>query len=278
MRWLPDEAYLKVLYYFKMGEKLDLNNPKTFNQKLQWLKLNDHKDIYTTMVDKFAVKQYVASLIGSQYVIPTLAVYDKVEDIVPEALPNEFVLKTTHGGGGRRVMICRDKSAFDWTKAKRRLKDSLRSDIYRNMREWPYKNVQKRIIAEQLLKTANGKSPNDYKFYCFDGKADCVMVCVGRDEGVKFYFFDKNWNLRPFNNVGKNAEKGFTIPKPEGIDEMFAVAEKLSVGLPHVRVDLYYEGGKIYFGELTFFTASGFDRGLTTEADEYFGNLINLKK
>lgn len=278
MRWLPDEAYLKVLYYFKMGEKLDLNNPKTFNQKLQWLKLNDHKDIYTTMVDKFAVKEYVGSIIGNQYIIPTLAVYDKVEDIVPEALPNEFVLKTTHGGGGRRVMICRDKSTFDWVKAKRRLKDSLRSDIYRNMREWPYKNVQKRIIAEQLLKTANGKSPNDYKFYCFDGKADCVMVCVGRDEGVKFYFFDKDWNLRPLNNAGKNADKSFTIPKPEGIDEMFAVAEKLSAGLPHVRVDLYYEGGKVYFGELTFFTASGFDRGLTKEGDEYFGNLINLKK
>lgn len=419
--WLPDRIYVELLYYFEMGYWLDLKNPKTFNEKLQWLKLYDRKPEYTTMVDKYAVKDYVAGLIGEQYIIPTLGVWDSFDDIDFGSLPDKFVLKTTHGGGGGGVVICRDKAHFDRASAKEKLEQSMKSDIYRGLREWPYKNVPKRIIAEKLLETENndvndykfftfdgkvkflkvdfnrfthhqanyfdpdfnplefgevlcppdadhtfpmpknydkmveivqeltkhfhfvrcdlyningeiyfgeltfypasglgsfdpkaydeklGKImtlPNrggylidnqnitlritpvvkkqenidDYKFYCFDGEAKYVMVCKGRESGVHFYFFDKDWKLCRINVEGINAPENFTLPKPKNIDKMFEIASRLSKGIPHLRVDLYNVDGDIYFGELTFFTASGFDNGLLPDTDRLFGNLIKTQE
>lgn len=275
-RFLSDKTYLKLLYRLEMGKRLDLKNPQTFSEKIQWLKLYDRKLEYTTMVDKYAVKKYVADKIGEQYIIPTLGVWDRAEDIDWDSLPNQFVLKTTHGGGGGGVVICKDKAIFDKEKAIAKLKSSMKSDIYKGLKEWPYKNVPKRIIAEKYMEDESGDL-NDYKFSCFDGYVDCVMTCTERQSGeTKFYFFDKEWKLVRLNKRGKEAPADFTMQKPTNIDEMFEIASKLSCSLPFSRVDLYSISGKTYFGEITFFPASGLDKNLLPEAEKYWGNLIKL--
>lgn len=275
-KWLPDKTYLQLLYRFKMGHRLDLQNPQTFTEKIQWLKLYNRKPEYTTMVDKYAVKDYVASIIGEEYIIPTLGVWDSFDDIDFDTLPNQFVLKTTHGGGGGGVVICRDKNTFDKEEAKKKLDASMRGDIYKSLREWPYKNVPKRIIAEKFIQDSSGEL-RDYKFTCTNGIVHNVMLCFDRGTGdTKFYFFDKKWNLLRLNKRGKNAPKNFSLPKPLNLDEMFIVAQKISLGIPYSRVDLYNVNGKIYFGEITFYPASGFDNNLLAETDELFGNYIKL--
>lgn len=269
----PDELYLKIMFYVNMGRRLDLDDPKTMNEKLQWLKLYDRKPEYTSMVDKILVKDYVSKKIGPQYVAPLLGVWDKVEDIDFDSLPDEFVIKANHSGGNLAVLICPDKAALDVRKAKSYLRKSLRYDVYRAYREWPYKNVQKRFFAEEYL----GKDLVDYKFYCFNGYVDSVLVCIDRQIGdTKFYFFDREWNLKRYNQRGKAAPADFTLPKPEGIDEMFGLAARLSEGMPFVRVDFYDVNGKVYFGELTFYPSGGFDSKRLPEADLHFGSMINL--
>ena len=186
-----DERYLKLLFRCKMGYWMDFQHPKTFNEKLQWLKLHDRKPEYTKLVDKAAVKQVIADKIGGEYIIPTLGIWEKPESIEWDKLPNQFVLKTTHGGGGSGVVICKDKSTLDKQKAILRLKASLKTDVYQSLREWPYKNVPKRIIAEKYLEDETGNL-KDYKFYCFNGQAYCVMLCEDRAIGdTKFYYFDR---------------------------------------------------------------------------------------
>ena len=202
---IPDNQYLKWMFRLQMGYKLDLDNPKTFNAKLQWLKLYNRKPEYTQMVDKFAVKEYIANIIGEEYIIPTLGVWDKFEDIDFDKLPNQFVLKTTHGGGGGGVIICKDKTTFNIDKAKSILERSLKQDIYRTLKEWPYKNVKKRIIAETYLtEDISPDNPTgdlvDYKFYCFSGETKAVVIATERHSqtGVCFDYFDKEmalWNL-----------------------------------------------------------------------------------
>lgn len=269
----PDELYLKIMFYVNMGRRLDLDDPKTMNEKLQWLKLYDRKPEYTSMVDKILVKDYVSQKIGPQYVAPLLGVWDKVEDIDFDSLPDEFVIKANHSGGNLAVLICPDKAALDVRKAKSYLRKSLRYDVYRAYREWPYKNVQKRFFAEEYL----GKDLVDYKFYCFNGYVDSVLVCIDRQIGdTKFYFFDREWNLKRYNQRGKAAPADFTLPKPEEIDEMFGLAARLSEGIPFVRVDFYDVNGKVYFGELTFYPSGGFDSKRLPEADLHFGSMINL--
>lgn len=273
-----DKLFLEYRFYLEMGKKLNLKNPKTFNEKLQWLKLYNRKSEYTEMVDKIAVKEYVAKKIGDSVIIPTLAVWDNVNDINLDALPNKFVLKTNHGGGNTGVVICNDKSNFDLQKAKGRLYKNYKEDIYPLHKEFPYLNVNKKIFAESLLETKDNTEIKDYKFYCFDGYVDSVMVCMDRQIGdAKFYFFDKDWNLKRYNKRGKEAPADFTLPKPENMDRMFEIASELSKGIPFLRVDLYNVDGKIYFGETTFFPASGFDPNYLEETDRYFGSKINLE-
>lgn len=276
--YLPDEIFLRKSFKIRMGYALNLQNPQTFNEKLQWLKINDRKPIYTTMVDKYDVKAYVAEQIGEEYIIPTFGVWDAFDEIDFDALPNQFVLKCTHDSGGR--VICRDKSQLNLIAAKEKINTSLRRNYYKLSREWPYKDVKPRIIAEQYMTDSPDSNDfTDYKFFCFDGKVDCVMVCLERSSGdTKFYFFDRDWNLKRLNIRGKNAPKGFTIPKPECMDEMFEIAAKLSQGVSYLRVDLYQSNGRVYFGELTFFPQSGFDANLLPETDEYFGRLLQLPK
>ncbi|MCQ2339164.1 MAG: glycosyl transferase [Paludibacteraceae bacterium] len=257
---------------------MDFDNPKTFNEKLQWLKLYNRKPKYTTMVDKVAVKDYVASIIGPEYIIPTLGVWDSPNDIEWDKLPNQFVLKTNHDGGCNGVVVCKDKATLNKRVALRELKRSFNRNSYLISREWPYKNVPHKILAEQYLEDKQG-ALIDYKFSCFGGNADNVMVCADRHLGdTKFYFFDRQWNLLRLNKRGIEAPKDFTLPKPEGMDKMFELAETLSKDLPYARVDFYNVDGHIYFGEITFFPAGGTDSNLLPETDLLFGSKIKLPK
>lgn len=270
---IPDKLQIESYFYLEMGKKLDLKNPKTMNEKLQWLKLYNRKEEYRSLVDKIKVKDIVAQNIGSEYVVPLLGVWDSFDEIDFSKLPDQFVLKTNHSGGSTGVVVVNDKSKFDKAEAKRNLESSLKNDVYKWFREWPYKGMDKKIFAEEYL----GSDLVDYKFYCFDGDADCVLLCVDRQLGAaKFYFFDKEWNLCRYNKRGKEAPEGFTLPKPEGIDKMFELASHMSKGMPFVRMDFYNVNGKIYFGEYTFFPASGYDTNRLPESDLYFGQKIKL--
>lgn len=268
-----DEKFLKKLFKLRMNKDLNLDNPQTFNEKLQWLKLYNRKPEYTTMVDKYAVKEYVAGIIGEEYIIPTLGVWDSVDEIDFEKLPNQFVLKTTHGGGSTGVVICKDKASFDVGAAKKKLQRSLKQSIYTNLREWPYKNVKRRIIAEQYISDSNGET-NDYKFFCFNGEVKVMLMATERRTAVKFDYFDKDFNHLPFEQGGPNSDK--KLERPQCMDEMIKLANILSENIPHVRVDLYDIDGKIYFGELTLFDSSGMAEFKPKEWDYTFGSWIKL--
>lgn len=274
---MSDEKFLKYQFKARIGKRLDLNNPQTFNEKLQWLKLNDRKPEYTVMVDKYLVRRYIADKIGEEYLIPLLGVWDSPRDIDFDALPDKFVLKCNHNSG-TGMCICKDKSKLDIARVEEDLQRGLEQDYYLTGREWPYKNVPRKIICEQYMTDSPDSNDfTDYKFFCFNGKVDSVMLCMERSSGdTKFYFFDKNWNLCRYNIRGKSAPPDFTVPKPQNIDAMFELAARLSEGIPFVRVDLYNSDGHIYFGEMTFFPDSGFDANLLPETDLYFGNLIDL--
>ena len=277
-RW-TDEKYLQEMFKIYFGYDLDLINPKTFSEKLQWLKLYDRKPEYTMMVDKYKVRDYVADKIGDKYLIPLLGVWDSPDDIDFKSLPKKFVLKCNHNSG-LGMCICKDKSSIDTKAVKSELKKGLKQNYYFIGREWPYKGVKRKIIAEKYMTDSeNVDRFTDYKFFCFNGVADSVMVCIDREKGnPKFYFFNKNWELCRYNIRGKNAAKDFSLPCPSNIKKMFEIAEQLSQGIPFVRVDLYNSNGEIYFGELTFFPDSGFDNNLLPETDRYFGSLINLRR
>ena len=276
-RWLPDATYLKLLYRFKMGHRLDLKNPQTFTEKLQWLKLYNRKLEYTKMVDKYAVKEYVAKIIGEEYIIPTLGVWDKPEDIDWDSLPNQFVLKTTHGGGGGGVVICKDKATFDKTAAIAKLKESMTSDVYSGLREWPYKNVPKRIIAEKFMAPEKSPAPKDlldFKFFCFNGKVRFFKVDFGRFVEHHANYYSPEGELLEFGEQGLEPDPNYPIEFPNNLKEMISLAEKLSANEPFLRVDFYNVNGKIFFGELTFYPASGLGKWTTEEADMKIGDYL----
>lgn len=272
---VADDHFVKMMFYRDMGYPLNLDNPQTFNEKLQWLKVYNHQPEYTAMVDKVSAKEYVASIIGEEYIIPTLGVWERFEDIDFDALPNQFVLKPTHDS--KSVVICTDKSTFDIEAARKKLTASLGRSYYLKYREWPYKNIKPRILAEQYMVDESGFELKDYKFSCYDGVSTDVMLCYDRASGdTKFYFFDRDWNLMRYNRRGAEAPEGFTVPMPENMDKMFEIAARLSKGVPYLRVDLYNIKGKIYFGELTFFPRSGCGKNYLPEADLLFGSRIVL--
>lgn len=274
----PDKLYLTLLFRCKMGYWIDWKNPKTFSEKLQWLKLYNRKPEYTTMVDKFAVKEYVAKIIGEEYIIPTLGVWDTPEEINWDELPNQFVLKTTHGGGNSGVVICKDKTSFDKKSAIEKLSRSLKSCIYKSYREWPYKNVKRRIIAEQYMEDDEGVL-NDYKFFCFDGKVKFLYIATERlnkNEDVKFDFFDKQFTHLSVCQSHINAN---IMPiKPINFEKMIQLSELLTKNIPQVRVDWYEVKNTIFFGELTFFHMGGLDPFKPQEWDYKFGEFISLPK
>lgn len=273
---IPDRIYLQLMFRLMLGEKLNLKNPKTFNEKLQWLKLYNRKPEYTTMVDKYAVKEYVAKKIGTEYIIPTLGVWNKADDIDWEKLPNQFVLKTTHGGGGCDVIICKDKSTFDREAAIKKLNNSLKSDIYRIYREWPYKDVPKCIIAEKFMTETGSGDLKDYKFFCFNGKVKVLKIDFDRFVEHKANYYDKTFKLLPFGEVVCPPDYNVVIEKPENFEKMLQLVEILSKNIPFARVDLYNSNGKIYFGEITFFPASGFGEFIPEYWDEKLGDWLKL--
>lgn len=269
------EKYVPRMFYSRIGYKLNLNNPQTFSEKLQWMKLYDHNPLYTTLVDKYEVKKYVANKIGSQYIIPTLEVWDKVKDIDFKRLPNQFVLKCTHDSGG--LVICKDKSNFNIKKAKKILRKSMNRNFYYMGFEWPYKNVKPRIIAEKYMEDTKTKELRDYKFFCFNGEVKALFIATERQkegEDVKFDFFDVDFNHLPFKQGHENAR---VLPeKPLRFNDMKHLATILSKGLPQVRVDFYEVDGNIYFGEMTFFHHGGWTRFEPNEWDTIFGKWITL--
>lgn len=272
--WMNDRSYLKLRFRASTGKPLDLENPKTFSEKIQWLKLYDRKPEYTGMVDKAAVKDFVSGIIGEECIIPTLAVYEKVEDIDMASLPDRFVLKCTHDSGG--IVICHDKAKFNADAAFKKLRRSLARSYYKWCREYPYKNVPHRILAEQCICGENGDLW-DYKFLCFHGKCRCIQVCTGRsDSKVCYDVFDMNWNYIPLMLPAYNNAQ-FPIPCPMNFGKMVEIAENLSTVIagPFARIDLYNVEGKIYFGEITF-SPNGLDPFLISEWEHRFGDMIHL--
>ena len=273
-KWIPDEKYIKIKYKLEMNQKFNLKEPRTFNEKLQWLKLYDRKPEYTKMVDKYEAKKYVADIIGEEYIIPTLGVWDKFEDIEFDKLPKQFVLKPTHTSGN--VFICKDKEKINYKQLRKMINKWLKRDYYLVHREWPYKNIKPKIIAEQYMVDDSGMKLKDYKFFCFNGIAQTILVCSNRNGSFKnTNFYDINWNLQPFTRE-KHKNSNEQIKKPKNLDEMITVAEKLSKDIPFVRVDLYEINGKVYFGELTFYPSSGFEGFEPEEWDKKLGDMLEL--
>ena len=290
--FLPDKLYLSLRYRCQMGHWINWKNPKTFTEKLQWLKIYDYKPEYTQMVDKLAVKDYVAERIGKEYIIPTLAVWNRVEDIDWDSLPDQFVLKTTHGGGGGGVVICSDKTHFDKAKAIKKLEISMKSNAGKTYREKPYLNVPRKIIAEKFMAV---HKPNhndvvvdlpDYKFFCFNGEPHYCQVIRDRSTKETIDFYDMEWNHMSFvglNPIAKNgiapvAKNGIApVAKPIHLETMKDICRKLSKDIKFSRIDLYVINDKEYFGEITFYPAAGFGRFTPADWNERLGELINLK-
>ena len=271
---IPTKLYLSLVYKYKIGRKIYWDNVETFNEKLQWLKLNNKNPNYIKMVDKYEVKKYIADLIGEEYIIPTLGVYNRFKDIDFEKLPNQFVIKCTHDSGG--VFVCKDKNQIDKKQAMIKIEESLHRNYYYRSREWSYKNIKPRIIVEKYLEDVNCENLMDYKLFCFNGKAKMILVCSNRSGNQKNTdFYDTDWNLLPFTRE-KHVNNPNGIKRPENLSEMVQIAEKLSHKIPFVRVDLYEIEGRIYFGELTFYPSGGFEGFLPKEYDKVLGDMLEL--
>lgn len=274
---VPDKRWISFYFKKQTGYKMDWKNPKTFNQKLQWLKLYNRKPIYSTMVDKCEAKKHVADVIGEEYIIPTLGVWDKFDDINFDKLPDQFVLKCTHDSGG--VLIVKDKAKFDKEAARKMFRIALNRNNCSVNREWPYKNVKPRIIAEKLItEISNPDGLVEYKIFCFGGEPKIVLVCKGQAHGVGRTndYCDLNLQRLPFTSLNPNSKGDLSVPKE--LPQLLEVARKLSAGIPQVRVDTYLADGKIYFGELTFFHNSGMAKFDPYEWDEKLGEWITLPR
>lgn len=278
----PDKLYLSLIYRSKMGHWIDWKNPKSFTEKLQWLKVYDYKPEYTKMVDKLAAKDYVASRIGEEYIIPTLGVWDRVEDIDWDFLPEQFVLKTTHGGGGCGVAVCSDKTHFDKSKAIKKLQISMHSNAGKTYREKPYLNVPRKIIAEKYIVEHNVRESDesldlrDYKFFCFNGKVKFFKIDFGRFVDHHANYYSPEGKLLPFGEKGLEPDPSHIEVMPNNLSRMIDIAQKLSNGFKFLRVDLYNVNENIYFGELTFYPAAGIGSFAPEKWDKTIGSWLNI--
>lgn len=273
--WMSDEDFLKLRFRAEMGYKLDLENPRTYNEKLQWLKLYDRNPLYPQIVDKYRAKVYVASLIGEEYIIPTLGVYDSFEKINFEELPEQFVLKCTHDSGS--IYICRDKTCLDRARAEHVLKRGLKKNPVRFGREWPYGHVQPRIIAEQYMEDESRQELKDYKIFVFSGKAALIQVDYGRFSRHMRNLYSLDWEYVDAS-ITYPSDPEHVIPKPEKLELMIELAERLAQKLPHVRVDFYSIESKIYFGEMTLYHGAGFEKFEPAELGLRLGELLELPR
>lgn len=271
---LPDSIYLRIKFYFRTGRQLNLNNPDTYTEKLQWLKLHDRKPVYTTMVDKYDVKKFVADRLGEEHIIPLIGVWDNVEDIQFDELPEQFVLKCTHDSGG--LWICKDKSKFDFNNAKKKIKTSLKTNYFWQSREWAYKNVKPRIIAEKYMEDMKTGETRDYKFFTFNGEPKIMYIATGRGTGETYGdFFDMDFNHLNLTIDHRNAP--VCPEKPDCFEEMKKAASILAQDTPQLRVDFYVIDGQYYFGEMTFFHCGGFEDLKPVEWNKIFGDWISIK-
>lgn len=276
LRFLPDKSYIKLYYRLRVGRKLNMDNPTTLNEKLQWMKFNYRFPLQTIVSDKYLVRDYVENKIGIEYLIPLYGNWLNFDDIDFDALPDQFVLKCNHDSGG--LAICKDKKTFDQENAKKKINKSLKDNFFYIGREYQYKNIIPRIICEKFI-SDNGNVPMDYKIYCFNGKPDVILVCKNRfrndSHRAQYLYFDQNWNFVPLNK-GDELSENPNIEKPKNLDKMLSIARKLSEDFIFARIDLYNIEGKIYFGEITLTPNSGFDPDITEETDLYFGNKLEI--
>ena len=272
---IDDVTFTKRKFKIRMGYELNLENPITFNEKLQWLKLFDHNPIYTKMVDKIGAKEYAANILGEKHIIPTIGIWDKPEDIDWDKLPKQFVLKVTHDSGG--IVICKDKEHLDKEAVIKILSKSLDFDYYKLHREWPYKNVPRKIIAEKYMKENGSEELRDYKFYCFNGEPQFLYVSEGlsNHKNAKMCFVTLDWDLAKFGRFDYTPYDKLP-PKPNNLDDLIIIARKLSKGYTFLRVDLYSINGNIYFGELTLCPCAGMMRFDPEEYDKIVGEFMSL--
>lgn len=276
LRVIPDSLYLKILYRCKIGRKLDLKNPLSYTEKLQWLKLYNRNDLFTILVDKYKVREYIKEQIGEEYLIPLVGgPWRNIQDVPFDALPKSFVLKTTHDSGG--VVICENKERLNINEAKKKIQYSLGANFYWRYREWPYKNVKPQIIAEKYMVDESGYELKDYKFFVFNGKVKALFIATDRTAETEtcFDFFDRDFNHLPIINGHPNASK--QIQKPDNFEKMVSLAEELGKKILHVRIDLYSIKDRIYFGEFTFFHFSGITPFEPESWDDKFGKWLQLK-
>ena len=272
---LDDKEYISRQFKYYFGYYPNLDSPKTFNEKLQWLKLFNRKPEYIRMVDKYEAKKYIAENIGEQYIIPTLGVYESFDKIDFDVLPRRFVLKCTHDSGS--VVICRDKYKFDKENAKRLFEWALKRNFDWASREWPYKNVKPKIIAEQYMADESNDELKDYKFFCFNGKVKIVQVDYDRFKGHKRNLYTTDWEY--INAVIKYpTDAKRKIKRPKRLEEMVALSKALSKGIPHVRTDFYSIADRIYFGEMTFYHGGGYEEFAPQKWDGILGEWIELPK
>lgn len=272
--YLPADEFLRRMYHIQTGQQLNLDDPVMYTEKLQWLKLYDHRPEYTRMVDKYAVKEYVAEKIGQEYVIPLLGVWDRVENIDFNNLPKQFVLKTTHDSGG--IVVCKDKNSMNLIETKKKLRHFLNRDYYSRNREWPYKDVPHRVIAEKYMEDSQQGELRDYKFFTFGGEPKVLYIAQGRGRGEPTVadFYDMDFNHLPFTI---DHDMALTPPeKPINFELMKQLAAKLSEGTPQLRVDFYEVDGQVYFGEMTFFHCSGMELFHPEKWNKIFGEWLTL--
>ena len=273
-RLIPDRIYLKIVYFKHFRRFINFNNPKTFNEKIQWLKLNYRNEEYTKLVDKYRVKQYITKLIGEEYVIPTLGVWNNVDDIDFKSLPEKFVLKCNNDSGG--IVICKNKKDFDEAKAKSFLKERLKNNGYWYGREWPYKNVKPCIIAEKYMEDSISKDIKDYKFFCFNGSMEFFDIDIDRFIEHRANYYDRNGNFLPFGKTYCPPDYTKKIEMPKNLDKMIELAETISHNTVLSRIDFYEIDGQVYFGEITFYPGSGFSPFTDEKWDYKLGDMIDL--
>ena len=273
-RLIPDRIYLQIVYFKHFRRFINFNNPKTFNEKIQWLKLNYRNEEYTKLVDKYRVKQYITKLIGEEYVIPTLGVWKNVDDIDFKSLPEKFVLKCNNDSGG--IVICKNKKDFDEVKAKSFLKERLKNNGYWYGREWPYKNVKPCIIAEKYMEDSISKDLKDYKFFCFNGSMEFFDIDIDRFIEHRSNYYDRNGNFLPFGKTYCPPDYTKKIEMPKNLDKMIELAETISHNTVLSRIDFYEIDGQVYFGEITFYPGSGFSPFTDEKWDYKLGDMIDL--
>ena len=274
--FVPDKLYLTLYFRKRFGYNINWKKPETFNEKIQWLKLYDRKDEYTKLVDKLSVREFIKDKVGEKYLVKLLGVYNSVDEIDYDELPKQFVLKTTHDSGG--VVICKDKDIFNIEKANQKLNRSMKDNYYWLWREWPYKNVEYKIICEEYLADdAKNEEIADYKVLCFNSEPKIIQVCEGRQKkgGVKFGFYDTSWKELDVKR-DKNNNLEHSVSKPNVLEEMLEVSRKLSIGLKFIRVDFDIVNYRLYCGELTFYPGSGFEGFEPEEYDKIMGDWIDL--